>query len=80
MKRANHLVTEALAAAALAVEELANRAGLSSSALRRYRLGNRTPSADVLRRLATELRRQVQRLEQLAHALEMESKKGEDDG
>ena len=76
MKRVHRLVTEALEAAALAVEELAVRAGLSSSALRRYRLGNRKPSADVLRRLARELRSQAKRLERLAHTLETEAKKG----
>ena len=63
-------------AAALAVEELAAKAGLSSSALRRYRLGNRTPSPDVLRRLAEQLRSQAKRLERLAHELETEADKG----
>jgi transcriptional regulator with XRE-family HTH domain len=76
MGRANRLVADALKAAALAVEELAVRAGLSSSALRRYRLGNRTPSPDVLRRLAKELRLQGKRLERLAHELETEGEKG----
>lgn len=76
MDRANRLVADALEAATLAVEELAARARLSSSALRRYRLGDRTPSPDVLRRLATELRRQVKRLERLAHNLESEAGKG----
>ncbi len=76
MKRANRLVADALATAALAVEELATNAGLSSSALRRYRLGDRTPSPDVLRRLAEELRSQAKRLERLAHSLETEADKG----
>ncbi len=79
MKRANRLVGDALATAALAVEELATNAGLSSSALRRYRLGDRTPSPDVLRRLAEELRSQAKRLERLAHNLETEADKGGQD-
>ena len=70
------MVTEAIEAAALAVEELAVRAGLSSSALRRYRLGDRTPSPDVLRRLAEELRSQAKRLERVAQNLQTEADKG----
>lgn len=76
MERGNRLVADVLETATRAVEELAARAGLSSSALRRYRLGNRTPSPDVLRRLATELCRQAKRLERLAHDLEAEANKG----
>ena len=76
MERVNRLVAAAVQAAALAVEELASNTGLSSSALRRYRLGNRTPSPEVLRRLAKELRRQGKRLERLAHTLETEADKG----
>ena len=76
MNRVNRLVADALEAATVAVEELATRAGLSSSALRRYRLGDRTPSSDVLRRLAGELRRQARQLQRLAHKLEAEAKKG----
>ena len=69
-------MAHALEVVTLGVEELAARAGLSSSALRRYRLGDRTPSSEVLRRLATELRRQVKRLERLARNLETEARKG----
>ena len=76
MMRANRLVAKALKAAVLAFEELAARTGRSSSALRRYRDGNRTPSPDVLRRLAKELRAQGKRLERLAHNLETEAAKG----
>jgi transcriptional regulator with XRE-family HTH domain len=76
MKRANRLVADAVKAAAWPVEELADRAGVSSSALRRYRLGDRTPSPEVLRRLAAELRSQAKRLERLAHNLETEARKG----
>jgi len=76
MERVNRVVADAVEAAALAVEEVAARTGLSSSALRRYRLGDRTPSPDVLSRLARELRRQGKRLERLAHTLETEAEKG----
>ncbi len=76
MKRVNRLVGDALANAALAVEELAAKAGLSSSALRRYRLGDRTPSPEVLHRLGEELRSQAKRLERLAQNLETEARKG----
>ena len=68
-------MAHALEVVTLGVEELAARAGLSSSALRRYRLGDRTPSSEVLRRLATELRRQVKRLERLARNLDTEARK-----
>jgi len=70
------LIAEVLEVATLAVEKLAASAGLSSSALRRYRLGDRTPSPEVLRRLAQELRSQAKRLERLAHNLETEANKG----
>ncbi len=76
MDRVNRLVADALKVAALAVEELAARAGLSSSALRRYRLGDRSPSSGVLRRLAGEMRRQARQLQRLAHSLEAEAQKG----
>ena len=76
MDRVNRLVVDAMEAATLAVEEFATRAGLSSSALRRYRLGDRTPSSDVLRRLAGAMRRQARQLERLALNLEAEAKKG----
>ena len=76
MDRVSRLIAQTLAAAALSMEELAGRTGLSSSALRRYRLGDRTPSPHVLRRLAKELRQQGRRLERLAHELETEATKG----
>ena len=77
MHRANRLIADALKEAVVAMEELARRAGLSSSALRRYRQGNRTPSSRVLRRVARELRSQGKRLERLARNLEREAEKGE---
>ena len=76
MKRARTLVVEALTAGLPGLDELAVRLRLSSSALRRYRLGNRTPSPAVLRALAEELRRQGKRLERLAYNLEAEAKRG----
>jgi len=63
-------------AAAPGLKQLARPLGLSYAALRRYRLGNRTPSPDVLGRLAKELRRQSKRLERIASNLEAEVQKG----
>ena len=76
MKRANRLVAGTLKAAAVTIEELARRTGLSTSALRKYRVGWRTPSPNVLGRLSREIRRQSKRLERLARDLETEAKKG----
>lgn len=69
-------ISEALTAAAPGLEELARRLGLSSSALRRYRLGDRTPSSDVLARVAIVLREQAKDLLRLAKELETDSKTG----
>ena len=80
MARANRLVAKALTAAAVAMEELAKRAGMSSSALRRYRLGDRAPSVDALRRLAAALRDQADQLQEVANELERESAKGGENG
>jgi len=76
MRGARTLVVKALRAAAPGLKELSRRLRLSSSALRRYRLGDRTPSPAVMRRLARELRLQGKRLERLAHTLEAEATKG----
>jgi len=76
MGRAKTLVVQALKAAAPGLKEMARPLRVSYAALRRYRLGDRTPSPGVLRRLAKELRRQGKRLERLAHTLETEARKG----
>jgi transcriptional regulator with XRE-family HTH domain len=76
MKRRNRLVADALVAAAVAMEDLARRAGMSSSALRRYRLGDRTPSSRVLQRLGGTLREQAEQLQKVADQLEEEASRG----
>ncbi len=76
MKRRNRLVADALVAAAVAMEDLARRAGMSSSALRRYRLGDRTPSSRVLQRLGGTLREQAEQLQNVADQLEEEASRG----
>ena len=73
------LVRRALRATTPTVEELAARLQLSTSALRRYRLGNRTPSPTVLRDLAGVLRDQAAVMVRLAGELEASAKKGGED-
>jgi len=74
MAAIRRLITDALEAAAPSLEDWAAEAELSSSALRRYRLGDRTPSGVVIAGLAAQLRRQARRLERLAGMLETLSK------
>src|SRR5712691_8233771 len=64
------LFGKALEAATPTVEALAARLGLSSSALRRYRLGSRTPSPRLVRAFAAELRREARVLEGVADQLD----------
>ena len=64
------LVPNAIKATSPSLESLAARLGLSSSALRRYRLGNREPSVDTVQSLAVEMRRQASHLLRLAERLE----------
>jgi transcriptional regulator with XRE-family HTH domain len=52
------------------LEEVGAKVGLSSSALRRYRLGGRTPDPMTALRLARALRAHARRLDQLARRLE----------
>ena len=73
------MVRRALRTATPTVEELAARLQLSTSALRRYRLGNRTPSSTVLRDLAGVLRDQAAVMVRLAGELEASAKKGGED-
>lgn len=74
------LIAQVLEAAAPSVESWAAGAGVSSSALRRYRLGDRIPSTAVTTRLAAELRAQARRLERLAGLLEKTSTQGGTNG
>ena len=78
MRRAHRLFIEGLQAATPSVEMIAARLGLSTSALRRYRLGNRTPSPRVLRRFAHVLKAQARGLERFAHQLDKETIHQED--
>jgi transcriptional regulator with XRE-family HTH domain len=64
------MIAKALKAAIPTQPALARAAGISYSALRSYRRGERTPPPAVLRRLARALRAQGGRLEQLAAELE----------
>ena len=75
MSSARRLVTDALEAAAVSLQALSKRAGLSDSAFRRYRLGDRTPPPEVLRRLAGLLRQQAKRLQRLAQTLDHYARK-----
>jgi transcriptional regulator with XRE-family HTH domain len=78
MSRARQLFIDALRTATPSVEMIAARLGLSTSALRRYRLGNRTPSPGVLRRFAQVLKAQARALEKFAHQLDEEAIHQED--
>lgn len=69
-------ISLALIAAAPGLAELARRVGLSSSALRRYRLGDRKPSNEMLGKVAAVLRAQANDLLRLAKELEIEGNKG----
>ena len=70
MPALRQLVISAIRSATPSVEALAHRLGLSTSALRRYRQGNRTPSEEVVQQLASELRRQAAQLIREAERLE----------
>jgi hypothetical protein len=61
---------EALEVATLSLSDLAAGLRISSSALRRYRLRNRTPKPGQVRRIASALRSRARRLEVLANRLE----------
>jgi transcriptional regulator with XRE-family HTH domain len=76
MPALRRLVASALRAASPSLESLAAALGLSTSALRRYRLGNRAPSADTVQRLASQLRRQATKLVRLAEMLERTTTEG----
>lgn len=64
------MLTKALKAAIPTQPSLARAAGISYSALRSYRRGERTPPPPVLRRLARALRAQGGKLGRLADELE----------
>jgi len=78
MARARQIFGNALRSATPSVEIIAARLGLSTSALRRYRLGDRAPSPSVLRALAGVLQAQARALEKSAHQLYEEATNQED--
>ena len=76
----HQLVASAIKTASPSLESLAARLRLSTSALRRYRLGDREPSADTVRALAGEMRKQAARLERVAQRLERTTNDGTERG
>jgi transcriptional regulator with XRE-family HTH domain len=78
MRGTRQLFVDALRIATPTVEMIAARLGLSTSALRRYRLGDRTPSPGVLRGFAKVLKAQARALEKFAHQLDEEATNQED--
>lgn len=73
-ERLRRVISQAIKAAFIRQPELAKAAGISYSALRQYRLGQRTPSPDVARRIAKALREQSGKLKKLAAEIERLSK------
>ena len=69
------MLKQALKAAIPTQPQLAQMAGVSYSALRSYRRGERIPPPAVLRRLAKALGAQGRRLVELAAELEAASKR-----
>jgi hypothetical protein len=70
MSRLQTLVQRALKAASPTIEQLAAQLECSTSALRRWRLGNREVSPEVAGRLAKLLRRQARVLDRVAAELD----------
>ncbi len=78
MTTLRRLIARGLEAVTPTVEDIAKQLALSSSALRRYRLGNRTPPAKLVRSLARLLRARATQLERLAARLDQAATKQED--
>jgi transcriptional regulator with XRE-family HTH domain len=70
MPRLRTLVRRALLVASPSIEQLAKTLGYSTSALRRWRLGNREVPVEAVTRLAKMLRRQARDLERAAAELD----------
>ncbi len=68
------MLKKALEAAIPTQPELARAAGITYHALRQYRKGLRTPSPDVVQRIARALRAQGGKLVRLAGELERASR------
>ncbi len=78
MTTLRRLIARGLEAVTPTVEEIAKQLALSSSALRRYRLGNRTPPAKLVRSLARLLRARAEQLKRLAAQLDHAATNQED--
>jgi transcriptional regulator with XRE-family HTH domain len=70
------VVAQVLNVLAPPLRQIAAELGVSASALRRYRLENRTPDAEVVARLVGVLRRRGRAMESLADRLEATIGKG----
>lgn len=70
MRSLRLLVIRALRAASPPLTELAKGLGITTSALRRWRLGNRSVPPEVAAKLAKLLRRQARHLERIAAELD----------
>jgi transcriptional regulator with XRE-family HTH domain len=73
MIRVRRVLAQALDAATPTLRDIARSAQLGYEALRKYRLGDRTPTAETLRQLARALRHQAQRVLRFAEHLEREA-------
>lgn len=70
MRRLRLLFTRALRLASPSIEQVATSLGVSTSAVRRWRLGNRNVSPEVAAKLAKLLSRQARNLERVAAELD----------
>ena len=70
MRRLRLLFTRALRLATPSIEQIAAGLNVSTSAVRRWRLGNRNVSPEVTAKLAKLLRRQARNLERVAAELD----------
>ena len=73
--KVRRMLVKVLDAASPNLRDLARHVGVSYGALRAYRLGTRTPSPRVLRKLIAALRHQSARIAKLADELEAASKR-----
>jgi transcriptional regulator with XRE-family HTH domain len=78
MTALRRLIVKALKIVTPTVEECAEELGLSTSALRRYRLGNRQPSPALALKMAALLRRRTEAMVRLADQLEATTTEKED--
>jgi len=69
------MVSNAIQASSLSLSELAKSAGISPYTLRSYREERRTPSPDVLRKLARALRKHAGGLSSIADRLDAEAER-----